>query len=121
MCECEAHGGNCHDSLYNAQEQALQDSGTVVVCDPDTPWPSSVPRPAFDGRLFMSHLSSAALGHTLLSTELISSTQEFMRRHGAQLGSGAVMVADRQTSGKGDGTPHLITRVGLSHSFFDCP
>ena len=50
----------------------------------------------------MPRLGSSTLGHTLLTASEIPSTQEFMRRHGIQLGDGIVMVADRQSSGKGE-------------------
>jgi len=50
----------------------------------------------------MSRLGTSSLGHTLLTASELPSTQEFMRRHGVRLGDGVVMVADRQTSGKGE-------------------
>lgn len=41
------------------------------------------------------------MGHTLLFTPSIPSTQEFMRMHSSVLPDGAVLVADQQTKGKG--------------------
>jgi biotin-(acetyl-CoA carboxylase) ligase len=41
------------------------------------------------------------MGHVLLSTPSIPSTQEFMRMHTNVLPDGTVLVADQQTKGKG--------------------
>ena len=51
----------------------------------------------------MSNLSTSSLGHILLHACNISSTQEFMRKHGTRLADGVAMVADCQSSGKGEG------------------
>lgn len=59
----------------------------------------------FDGQRFMSHLSSSSMGHVLLTAADINSTQQFLQQHSAAFGPGCVMVADRQSSGKGE-QPH---------------
>ncbi|KXZ49683.1 hypothetical protein GPECTOR_20g540 [Gonium pectorale] len=46
---------------------------------------------------------SRSLGRVLLAAPLLGSTQEVLRTHGSALGDGAVVVADRQTGGKGRG------------------
>lgn len=43
------------------------------------------------------------MGHILMTTPSIPSTQEFMRAHSSVLPEGAVLVADQQTKGKGRG------------------
>jgi biotin--protein ligase len=52
---------------------------------------------------FFRHLRASTMGHVLLSTPSIPSTQEFMRAHTHVLPKGAVLVADQQTRGKGEG------------------
>ncbi|WIA41073.1 hypothetical protein OEZ86_004707 [Tetradesmus obliquus] len=52
---------------------------------------------------FFKHLTSRRMGHTLLTTASIPSTQEFMRAQSMVLPEGAVLVADQQSRGKGRG------------------
>lgn len=49
------------------------------------------------------HLSTRHMGHVLLSSPSIPSTQEFMRMRTSVLPDGSVLVADQQTKGKGGG------------------
>ncbi|GBF94770.1 hypothetical protein Rsub_07653 [Raphidocelis subcapitata] len=64
---------------------------------------AGAPPQGFDASAYSSALSTRELGRLLLATPCIASTQEFMRRHAAVLPEGTVLVAERQTSGKGRG------------------
>eukprot|EP00195_Chlamydomonas_chlamydogama_P007821 CAMPEP_0202893470 /NCGR_PEP_ID=MMETSP1392-20130828/3052_1 /ASSEMBLY_ACC=CAM_ASM_000868 /TAXON_ID=225041 /ORGANISM="Chlamydomonas chlamydogama, Strain SAG 11-48b" /LENGTH=357 /DNA_ID=CAMNT_0049577817 /DNA_START=158 /DNA_END=1231 /DNA_ORIENTATION=- len=66
----------------------------------------------FNGHAFMRHVQSHAMGHVLLSTPEMTSTQEFMRQHASRLGGDVVLVADRQTSGKGRGGNQWTSPAG---------
>jgi hypothetical protein len=65
-----------------------------------------------DHGAYSSALSTRQLGRLLLSARSMGSTQEFLRRHAAVLPEGAVVVADRQTSGKG-AAPAAVIGGGL--------
>ncbi|PNH09182.1 hypothetical protein TSOC_004209 [Tetrabaena socialis] len=60
-------------------------------------------RPAFDAAACSRLLAgrTRAMGRVLLCAADVGSTQELLQAHGGVLGDGAVVVADRQTSGKG--------------------
>jgi hypothetical protein len=62
---------------------------------------AAAPPPGFDAAAYAAALSTRQLGRLLLATPSIASTQEFMRRHAGVLPEGTVLVAERQTSGKG--------------------
>ncbi|KAI8471829.1 MAG: hypothetical protein J3K34DRAFT_384539 [Monoraphidium minutum] len=70
--------------------------------DPSAPHPPPPPG-GLNAGAFAAALATRQMGRLLLATPSIASTQEFMRRHSAVLPEGAVLVADRQTSGKGRG------------------
>ena len=61
--------------------------------------------PTFDPDLYFSHLTSSSLGRVLLSTRQTPSTQDFIKDlvNTREWGDGVVMVADRQSQGKGRG------------------
>ena len=86
--------GSAVFEITSPSESAPQDAPSTSC--------SSPPTHQFNARRFMSQLHSSSLGHILLTAADIPSTQEFMRRHGTKLADGVVMVADRQSSGKGE-------------------
>lgn len=69
--------------------------------DADSPSTSSVTDSWLNTSAVFKHLTSQRMGHVLLSTPSIPTTQEFMRMHTSVLPDGTVLVADQQTKGKG--------------------
>lgn len=67
------------------------------------PQPDAQCTDSFDAVAYSSALATRHMGQLLLSTPTVASTQDFMRRHGSVLPEGSVLVADKQTSGKGRG------------------
>jgi len=59
---------------------------------------------SFDGPRYMAVLKRGGrMGQALVTAQEMTSTQEFMRANLAGFGDGVVLVADRQTAGKGRG------------------
>eukprot|EP00238_Polyblepharides_amylifera_P009893 CAMPEP_0196582996 /NCGR_PEP_ID=MMETSP1081-20130531/41603_1 /TAXON_ID=36882 /ORGANISM="Pyramimonas amylifera, Strain CCMP720" /LENGTH=519 /DNA_ID=CAMNT_0041903741 /DNA_START=380 /DNA_END=1939 /DNA_ORIENTATION=- len=57
----------------------------------------------FDSATFFPLLGTKILGHTLLATGCMPSTQVFLKKHYASVANGSVLVADVQKAGKGRG------------------
>ncbi|KAG2438269.1 hypothetical protein HYH02_010967 [Chlamydomonas schloesseri] len=75
--------------------------------------------PALDAAACAARLHGGAgagagrtMGRALLVASVLGSTQELLRAHGSALGDGAVVVADRQTSGKGRGGNQWTSPLG---------
>ncbi|GAX75825.1 hypothetical protein CEUSTIGMA_g3268.t1 [Chlamydomonas eustigma] len=102
---------NHASSHFNQIKQDLVMEGANInihegraCCDPALPQHGQHDdKDCFSGHRCMSHLKSTSLGHLLLVTPEITSTQDFIRQNSSRLGSGVVMVADKQSSGKGRG------------------
>ena len=69
----------------------------------------------FSTDLFMRSVSTAALGHVLLSAATLPSTQTLLQGNNALIPSGAVCVADRQQAGKGAALRGSSFRISAGH------
>jgi len=58
---------------------------------------------AFDAAAYFAALRSTSVGHVLLAAGTMASTQEYARAAAGRLPDGAVLLADRQSSGRGRG------------------
>lgn len=85
ICQAEGSAVNVHMSSADAASSSGSDTAHTWL----------------DTAAVFKHLKTQRMGHSLLSTPSISSTQEFMRQHTSVLPDGTVLVADQQTGGKG--------------------
>ncbi|KAG2429540.1 hypothetical protein HXX76_010775 [Chlamydomonas incerta] len=98
------------------KEIAASSPGLVFHTDASSLPPAAWP--AFDAAACAARLhggggsSSRTMGRALLVAGVLGSTQELLRAHGSALGDGAVVVADRQTSGKGRGGNQWTSPLG---------